>query len=121
MSTVRCMRIDRSMSVIEGTGCPKKIVHSNFLTPGHDFLTGSSNFGSQHHFQNLQAKGVYKSKSLFLKLISVSKQPKLAPVQVRGNTHRDSHPSSSVYFRFFVFLIVLAIVFIFTLIMVLGF
>ena len=40
-------------------GVPKKIVHSNFLAPGHDFLTGSSNFGSQHQFQNLQAKGVY--------------------------------------------------------------
>ena len=52
-------------------GVPKKIVHSNFLSPGHDFLTGSSNYGSQHHFQNLQAKGVYKSKSLFLKLIWV--------------------------------------------------
>ena len=74
-------------------GVPKKIVHSNLLTPGHDFLTGSSNFGSQHHFQNLQAKGVYKSKSPFLELISVSKQPKLAPVQVRGNTHCDYHLS----------------------------
>ena len=34
-------------------GVPKKIVHSNFLTPGNNFLTGSSNFGSQHQFQNL--------------------------------------------------------------------
>ena len=52
-----CPRLFFPLKCIQGV--PKKIVHSNFLTPGHDFLTGSSNFGSQHQFQNLQAKGVY--------------------------------------------------------------
>ena len=49
-------------------GVPKKIVQSNFLTLGHDIWTGSSNFGSQHLFQNLQAKAL--GKGVYLKAFS---------------------------------------------------
>ena len=99
-------------------GVLKKIVHSNFLTPGHEFFDWELQIWFPIPFFETAGQ-VCLSESL-LKIISASKQPKMAPMQVRGNTNWDSHPSSSVpcVIDFFVFLIVIAFVFAWVMVLV---